>query len=147
MAYKNIPEYRIWKIMLQRCKDEYKGKRTYKSKGIKVCERWQDYSNFYADMGKRPDGYSLDRIDNNLGYFPENCRWANFKTQNRNRDNNIYGVYQGETKLVIEWAELFGINYVTLWNNVKKKESFEHALNFCITKKIRKLNKKIVKIR
>lgn len=72
--------------MLQRCNNpkctQY---RWYGGKGISVCERWKIFANFHADMGDRPEGYSIDRIDGNGNYEPGNCRWADAVTQRRNR--------------------------------------------------------------
>lgn len=76
------PTYRTWRAMLVRCRDKkspYHGKR-----GVTVCDRWHDFRNFLEDMGQRPSGHSLDRIDNNGNYCPENCRWATPETQIRN---------------------------------------------------------------
>lgn len=74
--------------MHRRCKSKEKGfKELYLDKGIKVCERWSGrggYSRFAEDMGERPDGYTLDRIDGSKGYFPENCRWATRAIQSYN---------------------------------------------------------------
>jgi len=79
-------EYKTWAAMLSRCKPDNP---TYCSrKGIKVCERWQKFENFLSDMGLRPKGKSIDRINNSLGYFKENCRWATAKEQQNNRTNN-----------------------------------------------------------
>ena len=77
------PSYRSWTAMMSRC--VYKSKSDYKLKGITVCERWYNYVNFYEDMGERPKGYTLDRIDPKGNYEPSNCRWATPKEQRNNQ--------------------------------------------------------------
>jgi len=80
-----------------------------------MCQEWIDsFEAFYADMGPRPVGKTIDRIDNNFGYSKENCRWVDWKTQQRNRRSNHLITFQGETKCLIEWAEQFGIRKDTL---------------------------------
>ncbi len=84
-------EFNIWAGMKKRCNDKNnQGYRNYGARGIKVCDRWiESFDNFYADMGKRPDGLSVDRIDNDGDYTPENCRWATDQDQCRNYRRNV----------------------------------------------------------
>jgi hypothetical protein len=78
--------YRVWKHMLQRCENpKCKDFPYYGGRGIGVCERWHDFVLFFADMGEKPDGLSIDRIENNIGYQPGNCRWATMREQNANK--------------------------------------------------------------
>lgn len=106
-----IPEYAVWQGLKARCHNtNLSGYINYGGRGIIVCERWLDsFENFYADMGSRPKGYCIDRIDNDKGYSPENCRWADYFAQSRNRRNTIYVQHDGLTKSLAALAEQYGI--------------------------------------
>lgn len=87
----------------------------YGGRGISVCDRWRDdFDAFVEDMGFAEDGQSLDRINNDKGYEPENCRWANSVEQARNKRTNRVITYQGVSKTMAEWAEDLGIHQDTL---------------------------------
>ena len=87
----------------------------YGGRGIKVCERWLDPANFIADMSATYlSGLTLDRIDVDDDYSPENCRWASHTQQNRNRTDRRMVTFRGETRHLFEWAEMFGINRSTI---------------------------------
>lgn len=116
------PEYRTWCMMKQRCCDiQNKKHQHYGGRGIKVCDRWlESFENFLADVGPRPAGSSLDRIDNNGDYCPENCRWATAKQQARNTSRNRLITWNGVTKALAEWAEEVGIPYGSLKTRICK---------------------------
>jgi hypothetical protein len=113
------PLYNLWQQMKNRCTNpRNKGYAAYGGRGITVCDRWQDFQAFHDDMGERPPGMSLDRIDNDLGYGPDNCRWATRKTQQRNRRNNVILTAFGKSQSVAAWAEEIGMPITTLYARV-----------------------------
>lgn len=124
------PTFSSWDAMLDRCnKPGRNDAKSYYDKGITVCKRWQGkngFINFYKDMGERPDGMTLDRIDVDGNYEPSNCRWATSKQQARNKTTNRQVTLKGETKTLQDWADEIGIRYDTLswrlknWNNEEK---------------------------
>lgn len=101
--------------MRARCaKESGKCYKNYGGRGIAVCKRWDKYENFLADMGEAPPGKSLDRINNNRGYMPSNCRWATPKEQARNKRTNIMVTLGKETLCVTDWAARLGVRGHTL---------------------------------
>lgn len=115
------PEYYIWRTMKQRCHNpKYQGYEYYGARGIKVCERWRNsFGAFYQDMGPRPtQKHSIDRINNDGDYTPDNCRWATVRQQERNKSSNHYITFRGKTRTLQGWAEHIGINHKTLRNRI-----------------------------
>ncbi len=97
--------YSIWQGMMRRCHDETNaGYGDYGGRGIAVCERWHDVSNFHADMGAPPPKHEIERLDNDKGYSPENCKWATRKEQLRNKRNNLIVEFAGQRKCVTDWG-------------------------------------------
>lgn len=121
--------YYSWGNMVQRCTNpKYTYYARYGGRGIKICERWLDFSNFLEDMGERPDGMTLDRIDNDGDYELSNCRWASRKDQALNRNNCFYTL-KGVTKTWDEWLEHYNIKRSTFDQRVYGyKWSIEKAL-------------------
>lgn len=123
--------YKIWCLMRQRCLNRRsKAYRWYGARGIAICDRWDDYANFVLDMGHRPDGHSLDRIDNGGPYSPENCRWATRTEQARNKRNNHLLTYNGETRSIAEWAEHIGVHPNRLASRMRRGWDVERALTY-----------------
>ena len=113
--------YNVWSSMLQRCENPSSSKyRYYGGRGIVVCKRWHDFTNFYEDMGDKPYRHTLDRIDNDGPYSPENCRWATQATQNKNRRSNVVVEYHGETMCLTDWATRLGVDYETLRQRIQR---------------------------
>ncbi len=124
------PTYKIWSYMKDRCLNPNNQRFvSYGGRGITVCDRWLSFENFLADMGERPEGMSIDRIDNNKGYSLENCRWATNKQQQRNKANNKYITHAGETKSLADWADHYGIKYQRLNQRMFSGWDFEDAIN------------------
>jgi hypothetical protein len=108
--------YNTWKSMLARCRRDPR----YRDRGITVCDRWRDIRNFVADMGEKPNRYELDRIDNDGGYEPSNCRWATSSENGRNTRVNHLLTFNNKTKTAVEWSEYTGIKYPTLTSRVNR---------------------------
>lgn len=115
-GHTNAPEYCIWHAMRNRCaRPSVERYPIYGGRGITVCERWQKFENFYADMGPRPSSrHSIDRIDGDGNYEPGNCRWATVTEQSNNR-SHVKLVSDGERTLCLaQWIREIAISYPTL---------------------------------
>lgn len=112
--------YRIWSRMKARCLNP---KTThyadYGGRGITLCERWLSFENFLEDMGEPARRQSIDRIDNNGSYEPDNCRWADRRTQSNNRRDNLIVEALGQRKTVNEWAAQTGLKASTIRRRIK----------------------------
>ena len=128
--------YRSHQDMINRCTNvKNKSYKDYGGRGIKVCFAWlESFENFLSDMGERPEGMTLDRINVNGNYEPSNCRWATRKQQNRNRTNNHILTFNGQTLCISEWAEKLGFSHSTINQRLKRGWSVERALTTPVKK-------------
>lgn len=124
--------YYTWASMRDRCSNpKSKGWKRYGGRGIKVCARWEKYSNFLEDMGERVSTeHSIDRIDNNGNYEPSNCRWAIRTVQQNNTSTNKYITAFGETKTIAEWCRdsRCSISQAALYKRIKNGIPSEIAI-------------------
>lgn len=125
------PEFCIWNMMKQRCYNpNTKSYADYGGRGIRVCEKWRrSYAAFIGDMGQRPSSrHTLERLDNDKDYEPGNVVWATRATQGRNKRTNVLIEYNGETRCLAEWSEIFVIPYRLLqWRITTAKWPIEKA--------------------
>jgi hypothetical protein len=127
----HVPEYEIWCDMRKRCSNpKHKFWHRYGGRGISVCERWQSFENFYADMGPRPSAlHKIDRNNNDGDYEPGNCTWELQKAQARNTSTNRRIEYNGQVRCMTEWAEIYGLTVSALHQRLTRlKWPIEKAL-------------------
>lgn len=129
------PTYNSWRGMVERCNNpKHICAALYLERGIKVCERWRKFDNFLSDMGERPAGTSIDRIDSNGDYELSNCRWADgsLQAKNRRKFSRKRGLriltFNGESRSVSAWAKVLGISFPALRQRLHKGWTTERAL-------------------
>lgn len=125
--------YYIWNDMRRRCeKEKHKFYKNYGGRGIKVCDRWLNFEFFLTDMGYKPQKKSLDRINNDGNYCPENCRWVNRKTQNNNRRMCLMISYKNKNytlkQIWEKYPKKIGVTYRAFHKRISKNCSLEKAL-------------------
>ena len=121
--------YGVWQAMRDRCSNPNRADfHRYGGRGVSVCQRWEKFENFYADMGEPPTGTSLDRIDNDKGYSKKNCRWATRKEQVYNSTRIKYVVIKGVSKPLQVWLKESGIKRDTYYRRVRKGFTEQEAL-------------------
>lgn len=117
---RHSPTYASWRSMRQRCGNPNDPKYNhYGGRGIAVCEEWRTFAGFLRDMGERPVGTSLDRIDNDGDYCPANCRWATQSEQCRNMRVTAMVTYRGAPIAVADLADHFGLAHCALKHRIK----------------------------
>ena len=122
--------YKTWYNMLRRCNNPTDpAHKRYHDRGIRVSKEWMSFNVFAEDMGVRPDGMSLDRIDNDGNYCKDNCRWATQRDQMRNTSRSVFVEFQGRRRLLAEIAEEYGVPLYQLHNRIGELWSVERALS------------------
>lgn len=113
----------VWQGMKWRCdRKDGIGHKYYYDKGITYCESWKNFENFYNDMHDTyVEGYQIDRIDNDKGYYPENCRWVTFTKNMRNKDYNLYITYNNEKRLLVEVCEELNFSYRLAFERITRQ--------------------------
>lgn len=126
MRYARV--YQLWANAVARGRGT-EARKLYYDRGIRIAKRWLRFENFFADMGDCPEGYSLDRINNNKGYFPSNCRWANHRTQSLNKRLTWKVFYKGKKYVGFLLAEQFGIKPKSFYARIRSGWSVHRALH------------------
>lgn len=133
--------YKSWAQMKQRCLNRKAPNfARYGGRGVRICERWMAFENFLADMGHRPEGTTLDRVDNSGNYEPGNCRWATPREQAHNRIGSLLATIGGETMAIAAWAERYGRPYRTVMTRLQRGWGIETALTTAGKKRGRHAN-------
>lgn len=142
----NHPLYNTWRNMIRRCYDERNQLfQYYGARGISVCDEWHGedgFRRFGEDVGPKPVGLTLERINNDGPYSRENCEWATYTTQERNRRYNHLVTFEGKTACLSEWAATLGISHATLSLRLKSGMPLERAMTSSrLTRHVRKRSK------
>lgn len=125
----------VWRSMLDRCQNPNNvAYRNYGGRGIAVCERWKEFKNFFADMGDRPKGYQIDRINNDGNYEPGNCRWATPRQQQNNKRGTRILEFNGKSQSIGDWSLETGIKWQTLRGRLRNGWSIERTLTTPVKK-------------
>lgn len=124
------PIYMVWESMIQRCYNvNFHQYKDYGGRGITVCDKWKTFEGFYEDMGDRPEGMTLERLDNSKCYCKENCKWATRKEQANNRRTNKLITYNNKTQTLAQWVDELGLNYDTVKRRLYRNWTVEAAFN------------------
>lgn len=134
-GYRHMPEYNIWRGMMDRCYNQKNANYfRYGGRGIVMSNEWREnFEAFYKDMGPRPGPeYSIERIENDKGYYKGNCKWATKKEQANNRGNSKQYIYRGKSQNLEDWCKELGLNFNTIYSRISKGWSFKHAITISV---------------
>ena len=136
---RNHPLYFVWNGMRDRCyKETHPRYKDWGGRGVKFCDRWLNFKNFYDDMSPTyQKGLTIDRIDNDGDYSPDNCRWATHKEQANNQRSNRVLEFNGKNQTLAQWSEELNINYDALRDRLNEEWSVEDALTTPVIKNTR----------
>lgn len=127
--HKQSGEYSSWRSMRARCLDQtHKLFHRYGGRGISICDSWNSFPVFLSDMGTKPDGSTIGRIDNDLGYSKGNCRWESKKSQERNKSTTRWIEHDGERKSLTEWCEIYRLPFHVVHYRLRAGWNVERAL-------------------
>jgi len=122
-------EHDAWLNMKNRCYNKkHPNYDRYGARGIRICKRWEKFENFLADMGKCPDGLTIERINNGGNYSPSNCKWATVQEQSNNKRTNVFLELHGRRMTKMEWARELGMKFTTLSGRLSRGWTVEDAL-------------------
>lgn len=138
------PEYKCWNSMKSRCNNKKNDRYyDYGGRGISVCDQWNNsFETFLKDMGPRPSlKYSLERIDNDKNYTPDNCVWRTMQQQSRNKRSNRLLEKNGLKMVIVDWAKRWGIAYQVIQQSIKRHGSFDYIYTRHEINKIKQTNR------
>lgn len=119
---RRTPTYKSWSCMRARCNNpknaDYKN---YGARGITCHQSWDSFESFFSDMGEKPDGTTLERMNNDGNYEPGNCRWATKREQALNRRTSRFVTAHGRTMTLKEWADVTGLTYILLYKKFSRR--------------------------
>ena len=126
---RHSPTYKVWDAMNQRCRNpNHLYYSRYGGRGIDVCPRWRTFENFLSDMAEKPEGMTIERVNNDLGYSPENCVWSTPAIQSRNKSNNVVLEFNGERRCLTDWVGFNGLTRSAIRGRLKRGWSVSRTL-------------------
>lgn len=132
-------EYIAWKQMRKRCQNPADSSfHNYGERGITICDKWQTFEGFYEDMGERPEGMTVERQDNELGYSLDNCVWGNRTIQARNKRTTLQITYQNRTQPLAVWCEELNLTYEFIYHRLHRGWTPEQAFTLPFMTKLRR---------